>query len=53
MDHSYLEYIIGYHSSLAVDPFPPRKRPVLLAAIRPTLRPAGVSLRTVDGLPIC
>lgn len=33
--------------------FPPRRRPVLLAAIRPTFCPGGASLRTVEGCPIC
>ena len=33
--------------------FPPLILPVLLAAIRPTLRPAEVPRLTVDALPIC
>merc|ERR1719495_468688 len=33
--------------------FPPLIRPVRRAAMRPTLRPAGLSRDTVDGVPIC
>merc|ERR1711921_69988 len=32
---------------------PPRRRPVLRAAISPTFLPAGLSLLMVEGLPIC
>lgn len=36
-----------------VEAFPPLSLPVRLAAMRPTLRPAGVPLFTVLGLPMC
>lgn len=39
------------YSSLTAAPFPPLILPVLLAAMRPILRPAEVPRLTVDALP--
>jgi hypothetical protein len=41
------------HWSFLMSFLPPLMRPVLLAAIRPTFFPWGVSLLMVEGCPIC
>lgn len=43
---------LTFYSSLATSPFPPLILPVLLAAMRPILRPADVPRLTVDALPV-
>lgn len=46
--HFYL-YYLATSSSICFKPTPPLKRPLLLAATRPTFYPGGANLDTVDG----
>lgn len=47
-----LVYFLSFSFVLS-SPLVPRILPVLRAAIRPTLRPGGVPLLTVEALPMC